>query len=122
MVTEKESMDLVIKFETERTGKPPENVSGIKRLGYDLKSIDNRCIEVKKRDVKYDFVFITDYEFRFFLKNKDAYLYVVFYDGEKTDIKMFDRDKVLTNLHDATKRYRVHINKAMKGNSKEKDL
>ena len=69
MVTEEESIKLVMDYETKRVGKTPNNVSSTKRLGYDLES-DDRYIEVKKRDAKYSFVFITDYELRFFSKTR----------------------------------------------------
>jgi hypothetical protein len=121
MITEAESIKLVMVYEKNRVGKEPKNVSGTKRLGYDIES-GERCIEVKKRSMKGGFVFITDYELQFFQKNSNAFLYLVYEKDGKPKLKVFDRDKVIGNFHDATKRYRVHMTKALKESSKEIDL
>ncbi len=54
MLTEKESIRLVMEFERNRTGKLPIDVSAKKRLGYDLDSGD-RLIEVKKKEYSLSF-------------------------------------------------------------------
>jgi hypothetical protein len=119
MVTEEESIKLVMDYE-KKQGRMPERIK--KRIGYDIKS-GERFIEVKSRNMKYSFVFITDNESQIFDKHKTAYLYVVFYDKEgKTELKIFDRDTVLGNKHHATVKYRLHLAKAMKETSKEIDF
>lgn len=94
-----------------KQGRNPEDDSG-KKEGYDVKSSD-RLIEVKKRDIKYGFVFITNNEFSTFLKNKNAFLYLVRYKDGKPMLKIFDRDVVLGNSQ-AELRYRFQMRKLLK--------
>ncbi len=110
-------MDLVMDYE-KKQGRNPVDVSNRRNVGCDIKCED-RFIEVKKRDMKYDFVFITENEFQTFLKNKNAYLYVVYYEDGKAKLKIFDRDTVIGNSHLATIRYRIHMRKAIKEHSEE---
>lgn len=113
-------MDLVIAYE-KKQGRTPVDVHDKHDVGCDI-ICEDRFIEVKKRDMKYGFVFITENEFQTFLKNKNAYLYIVYYEGEKSKLKIFDRDTVIGNMHPATVRYRFHMRKAIKKEPKEIDL
>ena len=85
---------LVMEYERKQ-GRNPEDVSR-RYVGYDIKS-DDRLIEVKKRDIKYGFLFMTNNEFLTFLKNKNAYLYLVYYRDDKPKLKILQRDTVLAN-------------------------
>lgn len=112
-------MDLVIDYERKQ-GRNPIDVSNRRDAGCDIKCED-RFIEVKKRDMKYGFVFITKNEFQTFLKNKNTYLYVVYDDDGKAKLKIFDRDTVIGNSQFSI-RHRFQMRKAIKENSKEIDL
>jgi len=89
---EKEAIQIVIEYEKKR-GRKARDVSKEKK-GYDVES-SNRLIEVKLRDFpKRRFVFLTEKEFQTFLKNKNAWLYIVTKDGKVYEI---ERDVVLRN-------------------------
>jgi len=121
MVTVAESIKLVMDFEEKRLGKRPTDVSGKKRLGYDLESVD-RFIEVKKRGIGYKFVFLTIYELNFFQKNANAYLYLVYEKDGKPKVKIFNNKQVNENCKPATPRYRFQMKKAIRNGSEELDL
>ena len=121
MLTEEESIKLVMDYEEKRTGKRPKDVSRKKRLGYDLDSGD-RLIEVKKRGIDYHFVFLTIYEYNFFQNNPKAYLYLVYEKDGKPKMKIFDNDKVKQHCRPATPRFRFHMKKAIKESVVEKEL
>jgi hypothetical protein len=121
MLTETDSIRLVMDYEEKRVGQRPKDVSRKKRLGYDLESVD-RLIEVKKRGIEYGFVFLTIHELNFFQKNDKAYLYLVYEKEGKPKMKIFDNDTVKKNCLPATVRYRFHMRKAVKESSEEIEL
>lgn len=102
-----ESIALVMQYEKEQ-GRSPIDVSK-KYVGYDIKS-DNRLIEVKKREIKYGFLYITHNEFATFQKNKNAYLYLVYYRDGQPKLRIFDRDMVLDNSKISIK-YQLRLRK-----------
>jgi hypothetical protein len=114
-----EEIDLVIDYE-KKNGRNPKDVSNRRDVGCDIKC-DDRLIEVKKRDVKYGFVFITKNEFQTFLKNKNAYLYVVYRKDGKPKLKIFERDTVIGNSQ-ISFRHRFQMRKVIKESSEEIDL
>lgn len=111
--------DLVMDYERKQ-GRNPEDVSRKRDVGCDIKSGD-RFIEVKKRDIKYGFVVITKNEFQTFLKNKNTYLYLVYYIEGKPKLKIFDRDVVLGNSQISVS-HTVQIGKAIREPSEEIDI
>ncbi len=90
----KKAIKLVIEYER-RQGRNPKDVSN-RYLGFDIKS-DDRLIEVKQRDIRRGFVFLTENEFLTFMRNKNAYLYVVYDIDKEPKLKIIDRDTVLAN-------------------------
>jgi len=102
-----ESIALVMQYERNQ-GRKPIDVSK-KYVGYDIKS-DDRLIEVKKRDIKYGFLYVTKNEFLAFQKNKNAYLYLVYYRDGKPKIRILDRDIVLANSKISIK-YQLRLTK-----------
>lgn len=89
---ESEAIQIVIEYEKKK-GRKAKDVRK-KKKGYDVDS-ENRLIEVKLRNFpKRRFVFLTEREFQTFLKNKNAWLYIVTKDGEVYEI---ERDLVLQN-------------------------
>lgn len=112
-----EEMDLVMDFE-KKQGRNPIDVHNKHGVGCDIKCED-RFIEVKKRAMKSGSVFITENELQTFLKNKNAYIYLVYEKDGKPRLKIFDRDTVIGNLRPATVRYRFQMRKAIKENSRE---
>jgi hypothetical protein len=121
MLTENDSIKLVMEYERNRTGKLPTNVSSTKRLGYDIDSGD-RLIEVKKRAIKYPFVFLTVNELKFFQTNVKAHLYLVYEKEGKSMLKIFKREDVVFNCLPATPRYRFQLRKAVKEKAEEIEL
>lgn len=121
MLTEAESIKLVMDYEEKRTGKRPKDVSGKKRLGYDVDSGD-RLIEVKKRGIAHHFVFLTIYEHNLFQNNPKAYLYLVYEKDGKPMMKIFDNEQVKQHCRPATPRYRFHMKKAIKESVAESEL
>jgi len=111
-------MELVMEYE-KRQGRNPEDVSR-RYVGYDIKSND-RLIEVKKRDIKYGFLYITKNEFTTFLENKNAYLYLVYYRDEKPKLKILHRDIILANSKISIK-YQLRLRKKVKESANEINL
>ena len=111
-------MELVIRYEKEQ-GRNPEDVSR-RYVGYDIKS-DDRLIEVKKRAIKYGFLFMTNNEFLTFLKNKNAYLYLVYYRDNKPKLKILQRDTILANSKISIK-YQLRLRKKVLKSAEEIEL
>ena len=111
-------VQLVMKYER-RQGRNPEDVSR-RYLGYDIKS-DDRLIEVKKRAIKYGFLFMTKNEFLTFQKNKNAYLYLVYYREDKPKLKIIHRDTVLANSQISIK-YQLRLRKKVMESAEEIEL
>lgn len=106
---EDDAIKKVIEYEKSQ-GRNPVDVHK-KRLGYDIKS-SGRLIEVKKRDFpKRRFIFLTQKEFETFLRNKDAYLYIVTNEGK---IKEIEREKVLKAAKPEYK-WRISLRKEIVG-------
>jgi len=111
-------MELVMEYE-KRQGRNPEDVSR-RYVGYDIKSND-RLIVVKKRDIKYGFLYITKNEFTTFLENKNAYLYLVYYRDEKPKLKILHRDIILANSKISIK-YQLRLRKKVMESANEINL
>lgn len=111
-------MELVMEYE-KRQGRNPVDVSR-KYVGYDIKSND-RLIEVKKRDIKYGFLYITKNEFTTFLENKNAYLYLVYYRDKKPKLKILHRDIILANSKISIK-YQLRLRKKVLESADELEL
>lgn len=98
MSTEKKAMKIVKKFEKNRTGREPTDVSK-KRKGYDYKSGD-RCIEVKgQKSPKSGWVDLHESLIKkigeFF---NNYYIYVVYDIERKPKLKIIDSKCIFKNL------------------------
>ena len=113
-----EEIGLVMEYER-RQGRNPEDVSR-KYLGYDVRSGD-RLIEVKRRVIKYGFLYLTANEFLIFQKNENAYLYLVYYENSAPKLRILDRDAVLRNSKISV-RYQFRWRKRDLENLQEIDL
>ncbi|ABL78673.1 protein NO VEIN domain-containing protein [Thermofilum pendens] len=106
----------MIKYE-ELHGRRAQNVSSEKK-GYDIESKDRegntRYIEVKKRDLKYGFVFLTHNEFMNFLRNENSWLYIVYKENGETRVIEISREKVLKHAKPELK-WRVSLRKEVTG-------
>ena len=120
MAKEDPAMKLVMEYE-EKNGRNPKDVSNRRDTGCDIQC-DDRLIEVKRRDVKYGFLFLTENEVQTFLKKPNACLYLVYYRDGHPKLRIFDRETVIRNLCMATVRYRFGLTKSSKENTKEIDL
>lgn len=52
---------------------------------------------MKRREIKYGFLYLTKNEFSTFRKNRNSYLYLVYYKDGAPKLKVLDRDTVLGN-------------------------
>jgi RecB family endonuclease NucS len=117
---EKEVINLVVEYE-KRNGREAKDVRK-ERKGYDVISLDKngntRLIEVKRRNFpKERFVFLTQNEFMNFLKNENAWLYIIYQDKNKEwKIVELGREKVLKAIKPKLSiQYEVSLRKEITG-------
>jgi hypothetical protein len=112
-------IEMVLQYEKSQ-GRSAVDVSR-KYVGYDIKSSD-RLIEVKKRSIKYGFVYLTENEFKTFLKNENEFLYLV-YEGKDGELKLkiLGRDLVLANTR-FSRHFQLSLKKSVKESVEEISL
>jgi len=111
-------IESVMEYERSQ-GRNPEDVSR-RYVGYDIRS-DDRLIEVKRRAIKYGFLYMTNNEFETFLQNQNAYLYLVYYREDKPRLRILHRDTVLANSKISIK-YQLRIRKKVLESAEEVEL
>jgi hypothetical protein len=118
---EKEIIDIVIKYEKEN-GREARDIRKEKK-GCDIISIDKdgntRLIEVKRRNFpKERFVFLTQNEFMNFLKNENAWLYIVYQNKNTKEWKIceLEREKILRAIKPKLNiQYEISLKKEITG-------